>query len=496
MRARACGHDLVLLCLLLAALPRGANAGSARECTGGTTACPRYAEYQRLLAAVDVPATNAAPALTADGCAGTDWKCLCRASSKITTTHPNFIFNGLDHVRGFHIQTIVQALARALAVRVRSANVNSTDASGPRGGGFSPCPPGQLYNPFRYPPKGVIRAMQVASNNPANPFSNWIATLESNVANGVIHHGSTDQQQHAASASSERHTASCSAHLPIYKLFPPKLDNAAAPPGMVREWLGNLRPWSWDCEANTYQEPYAINTAPSRAIDCVRGAPTRGVELPIVDEEYVETSDVLMAVASSPKKERFVIVEIGSRYAPFALRGLAASRQLHGASKEAFAVLVEPNGEHVSWIRQHFRVNGFSPSNYRIHRYKFGSCYGKGKLGKTAECMTLAQVLDGLEHVDLLDMDAQGSEVELVSNQADAAALSKVRRIHVETHSQEASDVVLRTLREHGFTVLRNTTARFYDFYHSAPTPGPLIHRDGSVYAVNPTAESTLHGTC
>ena len=485
MSARARRRDPVLLCgLVLAALPRGTDAGSARECEGGLSGCPRYAEYQRLLAAVDVPVTNAAPALTDDGCAGMDWKCLCRASAKIVTTHPSRIFDGVDGgARMANIQAIVQALARGLAVRARSVmNMSSTDAPGH---GFSPCPPGQLYNPFRYPPKGGGAA-----------FDAWIGAFESSVASGATHHVREADHLAASPASSGRHTASCMPHLPIYKLFPPKLDNAAAPPGMVREWLGNLRPWSWDCEANTYQEPYAINTAPSRAIDCVRGAPAGGVELPIVDEEYVETSDVLMAVASSAASERFVIVEIGSRYAPFALRGLAASRQLHGASKAAFAVLVEPNGEHVAWIKQHFRLNGFPASSYRIHRNKFGTCKGQGKKGKISDCQTLAGVLEGLEHVDLLDMDAQGSEVELVTDEADAAALAKVRRIHVETHSQSASDVVLRTLREHGFTVLRNTTARFYDFYHSAPGPGPLIHRDGSVYAVNPNAPSTLHGTC
>ena len=53
--------------------------------------------------------------------------------------------------------------------------------------------------------------------------------------------------------------------------------------------------------------------------------------------------------------------------------------------------------------------------------------------------LSLAQVLSGLDHVDLLDMDAQGGEASLVRSAADAVALRKVRRIHVETHSDDAS---------------------------------------------------------
>ena len=112
----------------------------------------------------------------------------------------------------------------------------------------------------------------------------------------------------------------CQKHLPVFQLFASAARSAFphvravlhSQPELIREWLGNARSWSWDCEANTYTAPYAANV-PSRAVDCLRGDPPRGVDLPTVDEEYFELADAMMAVASAEMGGRFIVVEVGAR---------------------------------------------------------------------------------------------------------------------------------------------------------------------------------------
>ena len=225
----------------------------------------------------------------------------------------------------------------------------------------------------------------------------------------------------------------CSHHLPIFELFPPV--GAASGPARpanssaheyVREWLGNIRPWHWDCVPNTYPTPYAANV-PSRAVDCLRGDPSQGVDLPLVDEEYFELADAMLAVASADVGGRFVVVEVGARNAPWAVRAMTAARAL-GRSRSWFAVLVEPMASHAKWIRDHFAMNGFGPETYRVISRPFG--HGG---------VSLSETLRGLEHVDFLDIDAQRGEAQLVQSAADAEALRRVIRVHIEGHGDAIS---------------------------------------------------------
>ena len=291
----------------------------------------------------------------------------------------------------------------------------------------------------------------------------------------------------------------CHKHLPIFRAFPPTLTPADLPAasgssrGFVREWLGNIRPWEWDCAANTYWSPYAA-FSPMRAVDCVRGAPVGGSSLPVVDEEYFEMADVLLSVAAAPQTDKYIIVEVGARYAPWALRALTAARLLGRRAGQYHAVLLEPMPQHIKWIREHFQLNGFGAADYTIHHAKFGQHRASGRHNHTAPWRSLSELLEGLDHVDMLDMDAQDGERFLVQSEADAAALRRVRRVHIETHSEETGRVVMRMLEQHGFKVLRNATESLEEVYQSAV--GPVLYRAGSVYAANRDAVNTLGGEC
>ena len=78
-----------------------------------------------------------------------------------------------------------------------------------------------------------------------------------------------------------------------------KLDRADAT-RIVRDWHGNIRPWSWDCEPNTYSTRTWI---PTRKECCGSMRPTFGQKMwwprTVMEEEYFEWGHALMAVASA-----------------------------------------------------------------------------------------------------------------------------------------------------------------------------------------------------
>ena len=256
----------------------------------------------------------------------------------------------------------------------------------------------------------------------------------------------------------------------------------------VREWLGNVRPWSWDCVPNTYKLPYVL-FSPMRLRDCFVGAPAIGVDPPDADEEYWELADALMAVASAPVGGTFTVVELGARYAPWALRTMVAARQL-GRSRNLHAVLLDPLKRHHEWIHEHFAMNGFNETqHYTLHKGYFGKARPKD-----ARIFSLSEVLQNISSVDLLDVDVQGNEMYLVSKPEDEQALTtKVRRIHVEGHSMKASIWVIEMLTRLGFVIVRSAGVR--SGLYSSPV-GPMNFRGSYIYGANPRFENTLNGTC
>ena len=60
---------------------------------------------------------------------------------------------------------------------------------------------------------------------------------------------------------------------------------------------------------------------------------------PIIDDEYAEFVDVLTAVTEHDPKLPFVIVELGARYATWAVRGVQAARQRWGKVRNTTHVL-------------------------------------------------------------------------------------------------------------------------------------------------------------
>jgi hypothetical protein len=243
---------------------------------------------------------------------------------------------------------------------------------------------------------------------------------------------------------------------------------------------------------NTYKVPY-VAYSPMRLVDCLRGMPTQGADLPIVDEEYFEMADGLLAVAAAKPGGKFVVAEVGARYAPWALRAMVAARRL-GRSSELYSIVVDPKKMHVAWSHEHFILNGFNQSQFKIIE---GMAFrGASNWGKGVNVHRLSEILKDVDHVDLLDVDVQDAEKYILRDAADKEALEqKVMRAHIECHSVPTADIVMSVLKKHGFRILRNATASAPAFYRHAQL-GAVPFRCGYVYASNTRFENTLHGAC
>ena len=211
-------------------------------------ACPEDARWAAAFASAPSTASTAASAATsnaaAEACTSTsDWKCLCQATEhahrSLSTRHTPTL---LGYTTVFHeLDEIVKNASDVAATTVRARAETTGSVSGALD---EICPHGHVYN----------------------PLSDYVALHAPHGAHGA--HGA-----HGYSAKGR----ACHKHLPIYRAFPPSLAAAApykpsttATPadndgarGLVREWLGNVRPWAWDCVANTCA-PSLNEAAPAR----------------------------------------------------------------------------------------------------------------------------------------------------------------------------------------------------------------------------------------
>ena len=96
--------------------------------------------------------------------------------------------------------------------------------------------------------------------------------------------------------------STCRARLPILSLFDAALQQS--PPvtptfstrlplcRLIRDYFGNLRPWSWDCETNQGKFSAYAQTNPSRALQCAAAEGTTAE--PIIEEEYFQWGHALL----------------------------------------------------------------------------------------------------------------------------------------------------------------------------------------------------------
>jgi FkbM family methyltransferase len=181
---------------------------------------------------------------------------------------------------------------------------------------------------------------------------------------------------------------------------------------------------------------------------------------PLFDEEYFEWIDLLEAVASA--KTRFTMLELGAGFGRWTARAAAAAKQ---RGLPYFLVAVEGEPTHFEWLMQNLQHNGVEPEHCQlIHAAVTGhdgtvgfqigdpvDSYGQSIGGATlVKSVSLATLLLGHPLVDLIDMDVQGAELDILKA-ATGPLAEKVKRVHVETHSDVVHTGIHKMFRNLGW---------------------------------------------
>ena len=247
-----------------------------------------------------------------------------------------------------------------------------------------------------------------------------------------------------------------------------------------------------------------------------------------MDEEYFEWIDLLSAVIEA--RERFTFLELGAGYGRWSIRAAAAARQFGIPTIRLCCVEAEPT--HFEWLRQTLIDNDLDPDAHLLRcaavcsqrglalfevstsggalRFAPGAFYGQRVLEPpdaptksrarnmirtagarvlrievapvtTVAAVTLGELAESMSRIDLIDLDLQGSELDVMASAPDVLT-EKVRRLHIGTHSKD----IERGLREHLGGLGWHCTAD-YGCSTTAQTPyGPVTFGDGVQSWLNP----------
>lgn len=201
---------------------------------------------------------------------------------------------------------------------------------------------------------------------------------------------------------------------------------------------------------------------------------------PLPDPEIFEWIDMLEAVMGA--RGRFTMLELGAGYGRWTVNAAAALRAYSGLAHSLTAVEAEPT--HFRWLALHCADNEVEatliPAAVASTRgtVEFGvgepaSWYGQaiadGTWGpervETVAAVTLSDLLEPLDCVDLIHCDIQGAEGDIFEEAAQPVD-AKVKRVHVGTHGAQ----VEQRLR-HIFSSLRWENINDYACGSSAETP-------------------------
>jgi FkbM family methyltransferase len=231
---------------------------------------------------------------------------------------------------------------------------------------------------------------------------------------------------------------------------------------------------------------------------------------PPFDEDYFEWIDVLEAVVEA--EGVFTMIELGAGWGRWLLNGAEAARRRGGLRLRLVGVEAEPT--HFRWLEQHVADNRVDPSGVTLieaavartsgHvRFQVGdpdAWYGQSIVGGPAaratglarlrslgrrppaeppgvavvDAVTLAEILEPLDRVDLIDLDVQGVEADVLEAAAEGLD-HKVQRVHVGTHGED-NELRLRALFESRNWECRND----YPCGRESTTPwGRITFQDG-----------------
>jgi FkbM family methyltransferase len=179
--------------------------------------------------------------------------------------------------------------------------------------------------------------------------------------------------------------------------------------------------------------------------------------------ELTEWQAVLDAIEDATR--RLTMLEVGAGFGRWTVNAAAALRAYRPELKHRFIAL-EAEPTHYRWLEQHTGANGLRrwsraggckliqaavSGHTGRDNFFFGNpkeWYGQVLVRPENEgadapvtevrTVTLSSLLEPLDRVDLIDLDIQGTELEVLTEAS--PALANVGRIHVETHSDEIDE--------------------------------------------------------
>ncbi len=228
-------------------------------------------------------------------------------------------------------------------------------------------------------------------------------------------------------------------------------------------------------------------------------------KLPDKGEEYFEWIDLLEAIDSA--RDSFTMVELGAGYGRWLV---AAAVILRNQKNIPFRLIgVEAESNHFKMMHQHFIDNGLSPKEYTLiqgaindteEQVYFTEGHSKEWWGQAiiqnketrigdwpkatvTEVLghPISKILENVDYVDLMDIDIQGAEAKAIRGSL-SSINSKVRRIHVGTHSHKNEDELYEMFSRLGWTCCNNFPCLSTVETHY----GPITFGDGVQTWINP----------
>lgn len=244
--------------------------------------------------------------------------------------------------------------------------------------------------------------------------------------------------------------------------------SGVVPPGFTGDWLGVMT--RGDVEGSKAPEEF------KRALQTERHGsypPPTGSEL------LMDWEPMLAAIEMAGPK--FTAVALGAGWGRWIVGGAFAAMK---RGRDYHIVGVEAEPQHFRWMQRHLQDNGIPPEKSRLihaaaNSYT-GTCwfmvgnstewYGQavvsdaqyqsedfqreiresGGQAEAMPCVDLNEVFAGLERVDYLHMDIQGSEAEVLLACPDLLD-ERVAMVNVGTHSESIERQLRRHFTEHGW---------------------------------------------
>jgi FkbM family methyltransferase len=238
---------------------------------------------------------------------------------------------------------------------------------------------------------------------------------------------------------------------------------------------------------------------------------------PEPDSEYLEWIALLQTVVDSGPS--YTMLELGAGYGRWGVRAALAAKML---GKRPQIVFVEGEPSHAQWLRDAVVLNEIEhcsivheaalayegkPVGFSVQfgDYTPDQWYGQGTwsddgakppqeeyCGRTVfrtggvgmiyvPAMTLEQIADGIERIDLLNADLQGAERSMVERSMDVMN-AKVRRAFISTHALDIDELCETAFAANGWHKVNG-----YPCFSECDTPyGRITFNDGVQDWINP----------